>query len=555
MINNVIFRYFRNIDIFGKDPQFYYKKNEKKKSNIGSIFTIIYIILYVSLFTYKLYRMINKKDGVFTDSNLNPEKYESIHLTNENFYLGFAIEDPVTYDTIFDNTIYYVKAYYKKGVREGNNWDWEVKELETEQCKLEKFGSKYQNIFSKKNLNVHHCFKEMDYIMEGHFSYDLYSMLYISLFPCKNTTENGNHCKPIEVIDYYLKGTFIAMQIQDILLTPEDYNNPVKERDQDIYTTVGKKLFKEMHVYFKITNIETDTDIIGIDEIKTVRNQKYIKYDSFSQMTKLLETNIYETGESFCDITLKLSDLVFYQKRKYTKVLQILEELGGLMEIIMTIIRFFLSYYVDKLYDIALVNSLFKFEFENELKKNEKIEIEEKVNKNKMKNLDLESNSNKEGETYEELKVESNKYKKPLKKKKKIIIKKSSNKSLGRNNNRRIYTVNNQISTSDGKEKIITTENNDKNYESNKSINKNNSINKITYNKFCFYCFFFCHTKRKTKENKLLEEGMDIIKDNLDIINIFKQINKNEKIVRNFMDKNLGLNLCIHTKKLDEKNK
>ena len=127
-----------------------------------------------------------------------------------------------------------------------------------------------------------------------------------------------------------------------------------------------------MHIYFKITNIETDTNIIGIDEIKSVRNQKYIKYDSFSQMTKLLETDIYETGESFCDITLKLSDLVFYQKRKYTNLLEILGELGGLMEIAMSIFRFLLSYYVDTLYDIALVNSLFKFEFENELKKMKK---------------------------------------------------------------------------------------------------------------------------------------------------------------------------------------
>ena len=118
-----------------------------------------------------------------------------------------------------------------------------------------------------------------------------------------------------------------------------------------------------------------------------------------------------------------------------------------------------------------------------------------------------------------------------------------------------LYTANTQISTKEGKENTITTENNNKYYEGNKSINENTSINKITYNKLCFYCFFFCHTKRKTKENKLLEEGMDIIKDNLDIINIFKQINKNEKIVRNFTDKNLGLNLCIHTKKLDEKNK
>ena len=103
MKKSKIFRYFRNIDIFGKEPQIYYKKDEKKKSNIGSIATIIYFILYAVLFCYKFYRMINKKDGIFNDSNLNPEKYESIHLTNENFYLGFAIEDPITYDTIFDD--------------------------------------------------------------------------------------------------------------------------------------------------------------------------------------------------------------------------------------------------------------------------------------------------------------------------------------------------------------------------------------------------------------------------------------------------------------------
>ena len=36
---------------------------------------------------------------------------------------------------------------------------------------------------------------------------------------------------------------------------------------QDIYTTVGKKLFKELHIFFKITNIVTDLDFIGINEI------------------------------------------------------------------------------------------------------------------------------------------------------------------------------------------------------------------------------------------------------------------------------------------------
>ena len=294
--------------------------------------------------------MIRNQDGVFTDTNINPEKYESIHLTNEIFYLGFAIEDPVAYDTILDERIYYPKAYFKKGKRTGEEWIWDVKEVELERCKLEKFGSKYKDIFINKHLNLYYCFKDMDYLLEGHFSYDLYSILFISLYPCKNTTENNNHCLPLEKIDYYLKGTFVTLEMKDILLTPNDYNYPITGRTQDIYTTVGKKLFKELYIFFEIPNIETDLDFIGINEIKNIKTEKYLKYDYYSQMTKLLETNIYKTNESFCDITLKLSDLVFYQRRTYTKLLNILGDVGGIMEIFNMILDFLfllqLIYYI-----------------------------------------------------------------------------------------------------------------------------------------------------------------------------------------------------------------
>ena len=182
----------------------------------------------------------------------------ALNLSNELFYLGFTIENPDTYDPIFDERIYYAKAFFKRAVREGINWDWEVKEIELERCNLKKFGSRYQELFAKKYIDLHYCFKDVDYILEGHFSYDLYSMLYVSLYPCVNTTENNNHCRPLEEIDYYLKGTFVTLQMQDILLTPNDYNSPTKGRTQDIYTTIGKKLFKELHIYFKITHIETD---------------------------------------------------------------------------------------------------------------------------------------------------------------------------------------------------------------------------------------------------------------------------------------------------------
>ena len=78
-------------------------------------------------------------------------------------------------------------------------------------------------------MKNYYCFKEMDFVLEGHFSYDLYSFLYLQFFPCVNTTEKQN-CKPLEQIDYYLKNTFLSFQLQDIELTPNDYKNPFRPK-------------------------------------------------------------------------------------------------------------------------------------------------------------------------------------------------------------------------------------------------------------------------------------------------------------------------------------
>ena len=44
----------------------------------------------------------------------------------------------------------------------------------------------------------------------------------------------------------------------------------------------------------------------------------------------------------------------------------------------------------------------------------------------------------------------------------------------------------------------------------------------------CIYCCFCCTGKRKIIDNILLDEGMNIISEKLDIFNIFEQLYKNE---------------------------
>ena len=122
---------------------------------------------------------------------------------------------------------------------------------------------------------------------------------------------------------------------------------------------------------------------------------------------------------------------------------------------------------------------------------------------------------------------------------------------LNRNDkNRELFRNDTKLTTqalTETKGNEISNEDKDKNYEVQK---KKNLVKNIKYNKFCFYLLFFCYTKRKKKENIFLEEGVNIIRRNLDIIKIFKEINKKEIIARNIKNKDSILNFSIHTKNL-----
>ena len=150
---------------------------------------------------------------------------------------------------------------------------------------------------------------------------------------------------------------------------------------------MGKKLYQEIHIYFQIVNIETDLDILGFTDFEQVRLQKYLKYDSSIQMTNLMENNIYETGESFCDITIKLTDKVLTERRKYTKLIEVLRDVGGFTEVMLSIFYVISSFSSKILYDLSLVNNLFEFDI------NKKLILIKKCQNNFIENNDKNNNT------------------------------------------------------------------------------------------------------------------------------------------------------------------
>ena len=195
-------QFLHDFDLFGKKPGLYFKGKEKRNTYFGSLISIIYMIMYLIFFIYKLIRMLKRKDATFYDAIEYLESPPSIQLTKDIFYGGFAVENPITYDPFIDETIYYPKAYFKKGIRNGDKWIFEIKEIELERCNVRKFGKAFQDKVIHNALNDLYCFKEMNETLEGHFSYDMYSFFYIQFFPCINNTQNNNHCKSRKEIDF-----------------------------------------------------------------------------------------------------------------------------------------------------------------------------------------------------------------------------------------------------------------------------------------------------------------------------------------------------------------
>ena len=533
--------FIKEIDIFGKEPRLYFKGKERKTTWYGSFFTIFYLTIYFAYFIYKVLRMYKKDDVKFYDSFEYLDGPPSIHLTKEKFTGGFALEHPETYDQFIDETIYYPKAYFKIQTRdgEGDNWNIRTIDLELERCKPESFGEDFQDslIDSIENL---YCFKDLDVTLEGSFSYDSYSYFAVDFYPCKNTTENNNHCKTKEELDFYLMNTFVCFELEDIQLRPIDYEKPVKGRNNDIYYTVGKKLFQEVHIFYQLVDIETDLDIIGFDEFPNFKKELYIKYDWDYQMSSLLEGDMYETGRPFCSAQIKLDDEVRIETRTYAKIITLLSDVGGLMEFMLSAFKVITSFTIDIQYDTSIVNSLFEFDLSKKV-----ISIKKHIHKKSvMDNINNEPtlrNSPTKVETKSGKGLQIYDYDKNTLRSKSRLNDVNTNLNLNKITSNEIQLPKKKKKKRKKKSAPDINIIDDNKFNSPKDINTNKKnkkgkekerksliISEIVHNRCFIYCCFFLARKKTNMQNTLVDEGINIFKKKMDLIRFFKKLYKSD---------------------------
>ena len=489
--------------------------------------------------------MTQRIDITFFDSYSNNEELKTIHIDNENFYFFFAVYDGDG-NPFIDETIYYAKAYYNED---------DMKELPLERCNIEKLGSKYKNLIGDYSLNDYYALVNVNYTITTY-----YGSFIIKIFPCKNTTENNNHCKPKEIIDKYLDGNVFMVAFEDILITPLNYENPIKEQINKLYTNVFKTFGQYMFVEMELVKIETSTNIIGFDFLTKPKTEDFIKYYSLEIIPEPgYNLDDEKNDYPICEVEFALNDKILVEKRQYIQFLDMLGEIGGLMEFLSSFFGLICNIIGDLLYDKTIANNLFSFDIKNKVilikRRNNFIhnfiqdKTKEKVSLYNIKEFSNNSNNHKKAgkklafmdDNIRE--ITSNDSKNSSTRKKNLLenqiyqndieIDKKANKELYKkdiiySNNKKLADI---FSTA---KKTISLRNN----------NKNEYLIDIINLKDLFISIRFCFSrKRKNIYKILLNETKEIVTEKLDIFNIFRDLCSIEDIKKNSDDNIININM------------
>ena len=558
---NVENDFLTDFDLFGKQPELYYKGKSKKSTTLGIVLTVIYIVIYIAFLLYKLIRMFKRIDVTFYDS-YTFKGLPSIKLTNNEFYGGFGMGG------IVDERMYYLKVEYVSKVKVNGQWKENKKELETEICQLDWFGSEYREVFADQPLKNYYCIKDVTgMVLEGYSNLERFSYFNVKFYPCIGFTKDG-----IECYDYLTKLKFftfntIELKIQDNDLNPEDYKKPVIRTEKDMNSPVFKDLYQLIYSYIQIVNIETDEDITGLNFFTdTIRKEQYTKYESsFLIASPLFYYDILQTGGPICDVTLQLSAKVLTQKRQYTQLIDVLGDVGGLMEILLTALNIISSFITEILYDKSLVNDLFSFDLEKKVVIfNTKFKKDKSFDDRNITLDQLKKENNEKIENYRELAEPKNieiyskenlneleKVNKPKTTRKKVKRKKKTTrnvtnlKSVNEINiamEEKVNNIENKLSLEENKN--IFSIDNKTNEPAFQDIpykltsgNKSNKLQNVYINNWLICCFW-CTPRKKNVNKVLFEEGSRILTQRLDILNMF-----NHFYIMELMQKNMGIEL------------
>jgi hypothetical protein len=331
-------------------PKFLIFGNDRYKSNIGLIMTLLSFIATIVLSGYFLITFFLKKDFnviFFREPNFQP----IIDLNNTFFmyYLKDTAQNPVD-----PRIVEIVPTYwsYENGVRT-------IKYLETEPCDFNTNLNNYKEWFTGVNVSKFNCVKQpvnstysLNYNADGDRQY---FNMYIRR--CENSTANGNFCYSPDILESKLKelNFYFDYYFPSYAYNHYNYSQPLTMKPYYASFKLDISFVYIYFEYFKLLIYETDHGNV-FDDYRTFTGFTYddvsSKKDIYGLTTKVYVPNTFSV--IIINVNTNYADRY---KRFYSKLQSIVANIGGVIKFVFFFAQLITTYITKHMmyYDISNV--------------------------------------------------------------------------------------------------------------------------------------------------------------------------------------------------------
>ena len=346
--------FFKFLDIYGTKIDFTINKETKSKTIIGGVLTLISIFLFIIYGIIISKNLIYHKNPLITRIGLIGGKYIEIEDTLSEMpisltFEGMANDKLLNYFTLFT---YYEVLDVKKNeliVKE---------EIPLQKCTHKFFPNHDIDVYNSEITNMF-CLNGTDLKEKTRlfFSEGKKGFIFIQLSYCKS--ELNPNCESKETIMNFINNNTnsFVVKIGVSGIHPLNYNNPL------LYSIESFNIIPTLH-YVKYIDIAIQEEDLETDDGLFYKRIKYVK--TYSSLKTFNFFQIDKNDLNLALFRISPSNHLFVNIRTYTRIQDILSQLGGILSLALHFFPFVVYVISKGRRDEKILNTLLDFDLNNE---------------------------------------------------------------------------------------------------------------------------------------------------------------------------------------------
>ena len=347
-------KYFSKIKCFDTFPV----STALRSNGDDSYKTWIGFVASLGYYCLLLWAIITIGTNVLSKSNPNTQEAERVisspnptNFTPDAFPIVFGIETKDPTEFFIDETVYVPLVQQKLRFKNGSNSI--VTSLPAVPCDSSRHAivGELKDYFQTQITTQPLYCVDVNTSIYGEFAAPEFQYIRIAFGICANTTENNNHCQPLETIVSKLKIGYVSLFLPSYNRDLGNYTHPMSTIGENTFTTISYNYTKVIDIYYEEHLIYTDHGTLY-----TIYENE--SFDVVSKHTEMLD--LIPNPKRFIYFDIKMSTLLKEYYRDYAKVINFISDLGGFIQIIFVVLFFVVGPITDFLYLVNLLNVMYR---------------------------------------------------------------------------------------------------------------------------------------------------------------------------------------------------